>query len=212
MSLRIGELYIAVAFVPAFFGLRRVRSLNTGQRALCAWVVLSALLNAAQAYLSVRGQSTVLFTLLNFPLFAAFAFEALGRLADSTPFHQACRIAAVLYVIVWGASELLLEDHHWFSTYTGPVLWLALTIVASALIVHRFRRASAASFSDPAVLAGLATLLSYSPVVALEPISKTLYATNPSLVLILWESRAVLLIVGVALYTRALQWKPPQSS
>ncbi len=204
--IRISFIYVATSFVPAFIGVRRLRQLNAGQRALCGWVVLSALLNAIQSYLSNRGQSTAWMTIVAYPIFAVVALETLGRLSDTAWYLAACRVFALIYVVAWAVVYRFLEDNRWFSGYAGPLLWLTLTLAAAALIMVRFTRDSHTSFAEPAVLSAVATLVSYTPVVALEPASKALYAAHPDLVIVLWESRAVLMIIGVVLYTRALQW------
>ena len=79
-------------------------------------------------------------------------------------------------------------------------------------MVARFRTGLDRPLRDPAVLTGIATVLSFAPLSALEPVSGLLYPAHKDLVVRLWEAHSVLLIASYLIYTRAVQWTEAQTS
>jgi hypothetical protein len=182
-------------------------------RVLWGWLVFGMALNLGMAVLARLHVKTAMLVQLTFPFFAAFGLYAIGRLSASASIRRWCTMATVGYVTFWGWRFFHDEASKDFSPYTGPVLWMILTIASAALIRARLSASPPNLLRDPVLTAAFAVLISYAPAAALEPASLALYAEHRELILMLWCARGLLLVVGYALFTMVFYWTlPPRSS
>ncbi len=205
--MRIAQFYLGASLLPVANGLRRACRLDTSQRVLLSWLTIAVLLNYVEWAIGSRGHQTLWLQHLSYPGYGALGLEMLGRFANEARLLRMARLGGLAYLAVWTALMFTLEDGSAFSGYAGPILWFMLSAASAGLLMRHIRSRTEVAFRDPVLLTGVATLLSYAPAIALEPLSKALYAQQPGLVLALWESRAALLIIGAFLYAFALQWE-----
>lgn len=180
---------------------------------LWCWLAFGLVLNATMVHLASEGRRTAMLMQVTLPIFASLGFLTTGLLTSKRGIRVWCLIGATSYLVFWSWRFLQREADSDFSLYTGPVLWVLLTITAATVIWARMSDAPPQPLRDPVLVTGLAVLVSYAPVAALEPVSALLFATDPDLTFVLWIARSCVLIVGSLLFTLAFAWTlPPRLS
>jgi hypothetical protein len=182
-------------------------------RVLWGWLAFGMALNLGMAVLARLHIKTAMLVQLTFPIFATLGLYAISRLTGSASIRRWCAVATVGYVTFWGWRFFHDEASKDFSPYTGPVLWMVLTIACAALMRVRLSESPPNPLRDPVMVTAFAILVSYAPAAALEPASLVLYAKHRELMLSLWCARGLLLVAGYVLFTMVFYWTlPPRSS
>lgn len=204
---------VGISVLPVVLGLIGFKTRSAAFRMLWGWLAFGLTVNAALGVSGSQGKKTAMITQLTFPIFAALGLQAIGMLSRSGSVRRWCTLATVGYVLFWGWRFLHDEAASDFSLYTGPVLWIILTMSAAALIRARLADAPPEPLRDPVLITALAILLLYAPSAALEPVSAALYASHKELTLALWVVRSSLHLVAYILLTLVFYWTlPPRSS
>ena len=208
----IASVATCASILPVVVGLIEFKRRPAAFRVLWGWLAFGLMINLSMAALVWQHIKTVMLVQLTLPFFAAFGLYAIGRLSASASIRRWCTVASVGYVIFWGVRFLLDEASKDFSPFTGPVLWMILTIASAALIRVRLSESPPDLLRDPVLTTAFAILVCYAPAAALEHASLALYRTHPDLILILWCVRSVLLVAGYFLFTMVFSWMlPPRS-
>ncbi len=205
-SARVG---LFASALPVVVGLIRITARTPAFQYLWFWMVFGFALNFAMMGLADSGLRTATITQLTYPVFAGLGLLTVSRLFDARVVRRWCLVGGIGYFIFWGWRFLNREASADFSLYTGPVLWMMLTIAASATIGSRLSRAPSHILRDPVLIAGLAILVSYAPGAAIEPVSAALYNSHRELTLALWIGRTWLVIFGYLLFSLAFYWTIP---
>lgn len=209
----ISTLATSASILPVVVGSIGYKRRPAAFRVLWGWLVFGMALNLGMAVLARLHIKTAMLAQLTFPFFAALGLYAISRLSASASIRRWCTVATVGYVTFWGWRFFHDEASKDFSPYTGPVLWIVLTIASAALIRVRLSESPPNLLRDPVLTTGLAILVSYAPAAALEPASLVLYAKHRELILMLWCARGLLLVAGYVLFIMVFYWTlPPRSS
>ncbi len=201
------------SILPVVVGLIGYKTRPVAFRVLWGWLVFGMVLNLGMAVLGRLHIKTVMLVQLTLPVYAALGLYAIGMLSASASIRRWCTVATVGYVLFWGGRFLLDEASRDFSPYTGPVLWMILTVASAALIRVRLSDAPPNLLRDPVLTTAFAILVSYAPAAALEPVSLALYGNHRDLIFHLYSGRGLLLIAGYVLFTMVFYWTlPPRSS
>lgn len=204
---------VVISALPVLIGLGGFRTRPPGFRILWGWLALGLAVNTAMWVASSQAVKTNMLTQLTFPLYATLGLASIGMLSGSALFRRWCSITAIGYLLFWGYRFLHDEAANDFSLYTGPVLWMILTVAAAALIRVRLLESPPSFLRDPVSVSALAVLVSFAPAAAIEPVSAAIYMTHPDLTLALWLVRTLLLGAGYLLFTMVFYWTlPPRSS
>lgn len=198
--------------LPVAVGSIRIAARAAAFQYLWFWMVFGFALNFAMMGLADSGLRTATITQLTYPVFAGLGLLTVSRLSDARFVRRWCLVGGIGYFIFWGWRFLNREASADFSLYTGPVLWMLLTLAAAATIGSRMSRSPSHLFRDPVLIAGLAILVSYAPGAALEPVSAALYDSHRELTLALWIGRTWLVIFGYLLFSLAFLWTIPHRS
>lgn len=199
--------------LPVLMGLIGPRARAPGIRALWMWMIFGLMVNMIMWRMSSQNTKTGMLTQLTFPVFAALGLHAIGMLTTSRTLRRWCNMTTVGYILFWGWRFLHDEAAKDFSPFTGPVLWIILTLASAALVRARLAESPDQLLRDPVLITGLAVLLMYAPGAALEPASLALFKAYPGLTNILWMVRAALQVVAYFLLTMVFFWTlPPRSS
>lgn len=189
---------------PALAAATRWGRLDAAQRAVAIWVSALFVQNAAMELLFPPGRETWLATWLAYPitlwlgLNALLAFRAMER-------HRWIALPlALVFVTFWSLGPFLGDQVAGYSHYVAPIHALILTCAAMLLLL-RLHEQPDFSWLDAGTLVALATLVCYGPFLAIWPASALLSEIRPSMVLLIWETRALLLIIGALLFTRSLR-------
>lgn len=209
----VGVATVIISVLPILLGLISPKSRTPGLRAMWAWMIFGLAVNAVMWRMGRLSIKTPMFMQLTFPIYAALGLHTVGKLSGSPSLRRWCNRATVGYLLFWGWRFLNDEASRDFSLFTGPVLWIMLTVSVAAMIRVRLAEGPADPLRDPVLISGLAILLLYSPSAALEPVSLALFASHPDLTRILWTVRAALQLVAYLLLTMVFYWTlPPRSS
>lgn len=202
-----------VTALPVVLGLRGLSARSPGFRWLWIWLAFGFVLNIFMWVMGSQNQRTTVLVQLTYPIFAILGLASIAVLAGSRRVAGWCALGVAAYLPFWLWRLLQREADSDFSVYTGPVLWMMLTLGAIALIVARLREATASPLRDPVVIVGFAVLVSYAPGAALEPLSDMLWASHHDLTYVLWIARSCLVTIGSLLFTLAFAWTlPPRLS
>lgn len=200
---------VLVAAVPVVIGIVGWSSRDRGFRWLWIWLAFGLAVNVVMWRMGAQSQRTSVLVQLTYPVFATLGLCTIATLAGSRRITGWCGVAGAAYLLFWLWRMLHREADGDFSIYTGPVLWMVLTVGAIAMTVSRLRTLTSSPLRDPVVIVGFAVLVSYAPGAALEPLSGMIWTSHPELTYILWIVRSCLLIIGSLLFTLALQWMLP---
>jgi hypothetical protein len=201
------------SILPVVVGAIRYNRRPTAFRVLWGWLLFGMSLNFGMAVLAMLRIKTAMLMQLSFPFFAALGLYVVGSLSGSAAIRRWCTVTTVSYVTFWGWRFFHDEASKDFSPYTGPVLWMILTVASAALLRVRLSESPPQLLRDPVLTTALAILVSYAPAAALEPASLALYSSHRELIVVLWCVRGLLLVAGYVLFTMVLHWTlPPRSS
>lgn len=204
---------VIYSILPVILGGIRFRVLSPAFRMLWGWLLFGFMVSISMWVSGSHGQKTAMITQLTFPVFATLGLRTIGMLSESPAVRRWCNIATVGYLLFWGWRFLHDEAKHDYSLFTGPVLWVILTVASATLIRVRLSASPPNVFRDPGLVTAIAVLVSYAPLAALEPVSAALDGKHPDLVLMLWFGKAVLMMVATTLFTLVYLWTlPPRSS
>ncbi len=128
---------VGVSILALLLGLIGYKTRPAGLRVLWGWLVFGLAVNIVMWAMGRQGVKTAMVVQLTFPFFAALGLWAIGTLSGSASVRRWCSGATVGYVLFWGWRFLHDEAASDFSLYTGPVLWIILTVSAAALIRAR---------------------------------------------------------------------------
>jgi hypothetical protein len=208
-----GQVAVVASSFPVLAGLLHWAGRDRGFRWLWIWLAFGFVLNIVMWVMGAQSQRTTVLVQLTYPIFAILGLGSIAVLAGSRPVAGWCALGVAAYLPFWLWRLVQREADGNFSVYTGPVLWMMLTLGAIALIVARLRESAASPLRDPVVIVGFAVLISYAPGAALEPLSDMLYASHRDLTFVLWIARSCLVTIGSLLFTLAFAWTlPPRLS
>lgn len=200
----LGTVAVYTSALPAVTGAVRWRHLDSAQRAVAIWVAFLFAQNVLLRLLAWQGTPTRVATWYAYPisvwlgLTALLAFPAMSH-------HRAIRSPlALTFLAVWLLGPVIGDHQAGYSHFVAPIHAFMLAAVAALVLVisggrPEFRWSSASSS------AAIATVLCYGPFVAVWPASALLSASRPEWILPIWETRAMLLIVGAFFFTRSLR-------
>ena len=204
---------VIYSVLPVVLGGIRFRVLSPAFRMLWGWLLFGLMVSTSMWVSGARGQKTGMIMQLTFPVFATLGLRAIGMLSDSATVRRWCSITTVGYLVFWGWRFLQHEAKHDYSLFTGPVLWVILTVASAALIRVRLAASPPNAFRDPVLVSAIAVLVSYAPLAALEPVSAALNGKHPDLIMVLWFGKSVLMIGATTLFSLVYLWTlPPRSS
>lgn len=198
--------------VPVTLGALRVRRLPTEGKLLLGWLSLTLSLNVAMMILGMRGMHNSPLAHFSLPVFCGVGLWALGELSGHPGYRRVVLVSALCYLLAWGALTLLNEIPTEYSTYSQSLMNLVLISAATGLVVIRLKSLVLDPVRDPAILTGLAVLVSFGPSVAIDPAAAVIAQSRPDLVLTLYLARVGFFVAGFFLYTLALLWIPPHPS
>ena len=199
--------------LPVILGGIRFRALSPAFRMLWSWLLFGLMVSISMWVSGARGQKTAMITQLSFPVFATLGLRTIGMLSDSSSVRRWCTLTTVGYLLFWGWRFLHQEAKHDYSLFTGPVLWVILTVASATLIRVRLAASPPNLFRDPVLISAIAVLISYAPLAALEPVSAALGKEHLQLTMALWVGKTVLVIFATILFTLVYTWTlPPRSS
>jgi hypothetical protein len=206
----LGTFAAILSVLIVLLGLPKQSRWPAGSRALLRFICVEAagnVITGVMAYQNIHNERVALWII---PCLAITGMEALGQLAQSSTVLKWFRVSTALYMVSWALAMRFVEHSDEFTTVVAPAMYLLLTLASAALIVKRVKAGVPHLLRDPAILAGLGTMLASAPSAALDPVSLSLYHQNKPLVLILFSVRAALISCGYVLYILALKWTQPR--
>lgn len=187
------------SWIVVYPGARTWRENDAGRKAVWWWLLLGALLNTALYVSGLLGHRNQTFAWATYPLYAAVGIRALAALRPADRVRTALWAAYGIYCAVWLATG---SPEGGFSSISAPLLWLLLSLAATAVLITRLRVARA-PLRDFAALIAIGTLVAYLPSLAFDPLGTILYPERPELFFLLWQGRLLLHLAGVAIWFRA---------
>ncbi len=204
---------VVLSVLPVVLGGIRFRALSPAFRMLWGWLLFGLMVSIGMWVSGALGQKTAMITQLSFPVFATLGLRTIGMLSDSSAVRRWCTLTTVGYLLFWGWRFLHQEAKNDYSLFTGPVLWVILTVASATLIRVRLAASSPNLFRDPVLISAIAVLVSYAPLAALEPVSAALGEKHLQLTMALWVGKTVLVLFATILFTMVFYWTlPPRSS
>lgn len=191
--------------LPVIAGAAARRSESTGIRLLWWWLATGFIMNLIMASLALRGMRTVTFALGALPVLAWLGIATMSELTQRRWVTRVNLAAVIGFSVWWGMCVIRQEYRTDFTAYSAPVLSVILTLASVFLILTRLTRRSSEPLRDFGVLTGVAVLVTYAPMAAIEPLSSMLFEGNRELVRALWGARAMLLICGSLLFAYAMR-------
>ncbi len=202
----ISEVGVYLSPLPVLIGLSRGAAKDLDRRAVWIWVTMMALENFALAYLGSRHTGTWWITWFSYPLSMWLGLTALLGFQVMESVRRFRWPLFLAFIAVWLFGIVLREQETGFSNFAAPIHAIMLASVGIALLVRSGTHLSAPQ-RRRAGLTGLATALTYGPIVAVWPLSTILSTSNSRWLIPVWEVKAVFGILGLVLFCLAL-WSP----
>ncbi|MBK7593844.1 MAG: hypothetical protein IPJ11_01040 [Gemmatimonadetes bacterium] len=159
----VGVATVTVSVLPILLGLISPKARTPGLRAMWAWMIFGLAVNIVMWRMGRLGIKTTLFMQLTYPIYAMLGMHVVGKLTTSPTLRRWCNRVTAGYLLFWGWRFLSDEASRDFSLFTGPVLWIMLTVSVAAMIRVRLAEGPTDPLRDPVLTTGLAILLLYSP-------------------------------------------------
>jgi hypothetical protein len=216
MAESVGRLLAEVAawgaVVPVAVGLYGGSRRPAGERATLMWMAVALSINLWMGLSAGHGTRNADIAELGRAVYAITGLYAIGELSQRQPIRRWAYWLAGIYLILWAWRVVETDFALAFGPYSGPALYLALTLAAAGLVGSRLRQSSPLDLREFGMMIGIGTLVSYAPAVALDALSHLTFDTQRDALMVLWAVRGFFLVVGLVFFTLAFLWTIPHRS
>jgi len=195
----IAALTLVACWLAPAIGARRWRAMDPAERAVWWWLLLGAVLNTLLYATTLRGIRNAPLAWATFPLYGFVGLRGLLTLEPRPRVRTVSWAGFALYCVLWLVTGVPRND---FSSYAGPLLWVLLCSLATVILVRRMGE-TRTPLHDVGTLIAIGLLITYLPIIALEPLGTMIYAESPQLFTRLWHGRIVLAIAGSLIFAWA---------
>lgn len=212
----LGRTFAAVAswgsLIPVAVGAFRGAWRPHAERAALMWMTVSLTMNLWMMLAVFQGMMNAVVAEFGHGLYAVTGLFAISELIDTSRSRTWIYSGVAIY-LCWWVWRVVQGDHALaFAPYTGPALYLGLTISAIWLILARLKAMETLRIRDFGILIGIGTIISYAPGVALQGLSNLFFETQQEVLMVMWAVRGALLTVGLVIFTLAFLWTIPRRS
>jgi hypothetical protein len=206
------EVGIASYLIPLLGGLWQRHRLPAPLRLLVLYSGLALAEGIYMRYLGLQGIRNLWVIHFFSPVEATLFFLMFSRWQMRATARVAMLLCIPLYIAVWGALHLTVEPISGFPAYSKPLESVLLVGAAAYTLVTRSRDLLGPITRHAWFWVSVPTLLYYSFVTLLNPLSSRLIDTNRDLVILAYQANVVMMVTANLLFARAMLCQTPHRS